>query len=638
MTEFTIKSLTIQDFKGIRDLTVPFGEGVTSIYGDNATGKTTVYDALLWLLFGKDSAGRSQFEVKPVHNPGAMPTVTGAFEINGSPLRLRKIMREVWTARRGSSTKEFSGHTVEYSINEVPVKEGEYRERICALVDEQRFQMLTRVGMFAGSMRWQDRRKILFDLAGLPDDEDVLACEERFAALAGALEGRTVEDYRKVVEKERKGLRTDLDAIPYRLDELAKSMARIVVPDVEQVKARGAEIDAQLADLDRQAAQLDNGTALAGLQSKRDILRAESAQLEAENREYRAGQQKPAEPDRRLELRAIVRCAQQDVDRCSRRLAGEQDDLDFIEKSMAALRERFQAVAAEQFEGADICPTCGQPLPAEKVAVAREGFRQEQEARLDKINAEGAKLAARKKSAEERLAAEQKRLDDAKAELEKAEAELAAYVPPAPVEIRDMDDYQDRRRALGEDLAYVDKRMAEVRGEQSALRAEINDERKRLNDERAAGLLSLGAQAALEDGKRREEELRREQRALGDKLEQLDKMIALCEDFAVYKCGLIEQSVNAPFRLADFQLFKKQINGAVVDCCEVVVGGVPYADLNNAMRINVGLDIIDVLSRWYELRVPLVVDNAEGVTDLLDIGGQVVRLVVSEQDKELRIV
>ena len=69
----------------------------------------------------------------------------------------------------------------------------------------------------------------------------------------------------------------------------------------------------------------------------------------------------------------------------------------------------------------------------------------------------------------------------------------------------------------------------------------------------------------------------------------------------------------------------------------MVYDGVPYQALNNGAKINVGIDIINTLSLAYGVRVPLFIDNAESVTRLEETETQTIRLVVSEQDKELRI-
>ena len=111
----------------------------------------------------------------------------------------------------------------------------------------------------------------------------------------------------------------------------------------------------------------------------------------------------------------------------------------------------------------------------------------------------------------------------------------------------------------------------------------------------------------------------------------------LCEEFVRYKVSFIEDSVNSKFRMAKFKLFDVQVNGALVDCCEATYNGVPYAAVNHGMAVNLGLDIVETLSDYYGVTAPLFIDNAESVTRLLPSDTQVIRLTVSEEDKELRL-
>lgn len=65
-----IEKLKLKNFKGCRTLTLDAGGRNVRIFGDNATFKTTVFDAYLWLLFDKDSAGKKDFEIKTLDEQG----------------------------------------------------------------------------------------------------------------------------------------------------------------------------------------------------------------------------------------------------------------------------------------------------------------------------------------------------------------------------------------------------------------------------------------------------------------------------------------------------------------------------------------------------------------------------------------
>ena len=117
----------------------------------------------------------------------------------------------------------------------------------------------------------------------------------------------------------------------------------------------------------------------------------------------------------------------------------------------------------------------------------------------------------------------------------------------------------------------------------------------------------------------------------------MDGMLFLCDEFTRYKVKFIEESINRRFSLVRFRLFKEQINGGLEECCDVLVKGSAVGDnLNTGAEFQAGVDIINTLSRCYGIYVPLFIDGCESVTGPLGADTQTIRLVVSENDKELR--
>ena len=100
---------------------------------------------------------------------------------------------------------------------------------------------------------------------------------------------------------------------------------------------------------------------------------------------------------------------------------------------------------------------------------------------------------------------------------------------------------------------------------------------------------------------------------------------------------MLENTINANFKMVEFKLFNELINGGIEETCEATVNGVPYASVNNAGKINAGLDIINALQKIYEVSAPIFIDNAEAVVDFLNNDAQLIKLYVSAEDKKLRI-
>ena len=186
-------------------------------------------------------------------------------------------------------------------------------------------------------------------------------------------------------------------------------------------------------------------------------------------------------------------------------------------------------------------------------------------------------------------------------------------------------------------IAQAADKLSALQNGQADMRRHLMERLAALKQRRAEAEQVLAAQVSLQQTRERLAELAGEKQRYDEKRSELDRHIALCEAFVRYKAQFLTRTVNSRFTLAQFCLFREQLNGSLAECCEVMVNGVPYDDLNHAMQVNVGVDIIRTLSAHYGLHVPLVVDNAESVTQLQGIPTQVIRLVVSASDSALRV-
>lgn len=636
MNTIILKSLDLDYFKGIRSLHIDFEAGMTSIYGDNATGKTTVYDALTWLLFGKDSSGSAKFSIKPTGISGVTPMVTAILDINGEPMKLRKTLREKWSKPRGCAVAQYDGDTTEYTIDDVPRKEGEYKRMIAAIIDEGVFKLLTNVHAFARDLPWKERRKQLAEVCGLPDDKSILTSAPQFAELAAALGRRTVDEYKAVLMAERKGTNKTLDSLPIRIDECERRARELDVLDYDKAQVDKANLELQkgavLADLSR----LDGGALLTAAEADLKHYESELKSLDAENAAHRANQNVPVQ-DERPALNSKVTELAWTLNNLDKMTEDCEKSIEAADAQLEEYRAVWRSIQAETFTG-DVCPTCGQKLPAIEAAQAKAKFEQDKagrEARLVKDS----DLVKQNQAAQKAQHAELKeKAAQVRDEYERIKAQLDAYISPAVPVIEDLPGYAKRRAKVAQYIEEAREKIGRIQSDQQAERDRLNSQLSQLNMELTRVSQVLAAKVQLDETRVRVDELKAEQRTQAAALEEIDRKLAMCEDFTRYRCQFITDSVNSRFKLARFRLFTQQVNGGVADCCDVMVDGVPYTDLNNAMQINVGLDIIGTLSEHYGLRVPLVVDNAESVTRLQEIDTQVIRLVVSEQDKELRIV
>ena len=631
-----LKSLDLVHFKCFPKLHLDFHEGVNSLFGANAAGKTSVYDALTWLLFDKDSAGHSRPAVKPTGAPaGTMPEVTVMLTVDGEPIKLRKVLREKWEKPRGSSIERYAGDTRDYYIDDVPLAENAYKRRIAELIDERQFKLLTDVWAVTKGMHWKDRRTLLAEICGLPEDKQLLATAPQFAELTEKVGRRTVDEYKSVLMKQRKDMNANLNTLPVRVDECSRMVAELESLDFAAAHSESDRLQAERERVQGELVKLTNNTLAAQARNELGALQNQLRELETENNAHLASQRVPVEDETPVLTAALDR-AKCEADRLTRTVAQERDLVLNGETRLDDYRARWRAIDAETC--GTTCPVCHQPLPQDMLETSQDAFAAHQKQRKDALLEDSKMVKQGIAAAKDRLLTAETALKTAQDEVQKAQISLDSYTPPVEVVPENLPDYDRRKGAILTLIADADKRIDRLTSDTEQERRRLETALSAVTAEKLRHDAVLAKEQTLSDTRRRIADLQAEQRTAAAEMEQMDRMIAMCEEFTRYRVQAITESVNSKFRLTRWRLFTEQVNGGLADCCEPMDrNGSTFEGTNNAMKINIGVDIIDTLSTHFGRRVPLFVDNAESVTHLQPIGSQVVRLVVSEQDKELRI-
>ena len=641
MTEIKIKRLVLENFKCHKSLKLDFEGGNTSVYGDNASGKTSIYDALTWLLFGKDSQGNGEknIEIKPLDANGevkdhlAVTAVEAVLDVNGEEVTLRRTYKEVWTTKRGSSQATYDGNTSEYYVSGVPCKRNAFQDAVSKLVDEDTFRMLTSVSHFANGISWQDRRAVLFRVAGIMDDAQILVTDERFKPLVESMGKLSLEDYKKKLLSEKRkftGVKTE---IPARISECQKTIEDIEGLDFAAARTEVDFLTKKKESIATQIAAIDNDSAAE--RKRMEIREAELdlRTLESENKAYRASQTTGGTDVKQLGI--LLTTMQSQLAIKKRSLDSESSYITKMESQIAASRNEWIRVNGETFTGGN-CPTCGQNLPEKQLQAAKDQFDAEKSKRLTVILDTANTAKSAKAMAEERFTKAQEEIMETEAKLVQIREQIAA-AEAAVVEPKDMEDYSERKAAIDARIATLNKELLEIVEGVADLKRKLRQEETQTSAEIAEQMSILGKESLLDYSRQRVDQLREDAKNAAECLEAIEKMLWLMDEYSRYKTSFVEDSVNGMFRIARFRLFREQANGGVEDRCDVVYDGIPYISVNNGMKINLGIDIINTLSTAYGVRVPLFVDNAESVTNLESSSSQIIRLVVSENDKELRV-
>jgi DNA repair exonuclease SbcCD ATPase subunit len=650
MIQVELLSLTLKNFKGIRNFTLDVQGQDTDIYGDNAAGKSTLADAAMWLLFDKDSQNRKDFEIKTL-GPNGEPehglehSVEGVYRLpDGRLLTLKKVFQEKWTKKRGSATAEFTGHTTDHFIDGVPVKKSEYDARIAEIADEQVFRLLTDPRYFNEALHWQKRRELLLQVCGDVTDTEVIGSQAELAKLIDILGNRTIEQHRKTIQARRTEINRELEKIPVRIDEVMRGL-----PDISQIIPDALETDIQKLRAQIEVKQQELARAEAGgeiAEKRKQLVEVETRLLQIKNEHQAKVGDKLVEKQRVLnEMRMKTSQLQMEINN-----GKTNADLFFkraqeLEVRIRDKRDKWYEVNEREFEydPDTVCPTCGQDLPAEKLAEAREKalaqFNRQKAQELEQIAAEGKQMQNEREDYMQHHSSLVAGINEREAGLSELKAQCAVFE-------KQLKELASLETPITENPAYIQKLqekeqieavITQLRQDASATMTAIKSEISTFHEALRTLENEMANLKHHKQGLKRIDELKAEERKLAAEFEDIEHQLYLTDEFIRTKVRMLEEKINSKFKMARFKSFDVQVNGALAECCETTFNGVPYSNLNSGARLNVGLDIINTLAEHFAFAPVVFIDNAESVVNILPTKGQQIRLIVSAADKKLRI-
>ncbi len=671
-----IRSLHMENFKGIKSLDVNFSNK-TSIKGQNASGKTTIFDAFTWLLFNKNSAGEEKFNVRPLDKDGKRIdnveiNVVAVLDVDGKEVELSKTQKQNWVKKRGTDTATLQGNVNSFEIDGYPKSEADFKEYVSGLAQsEDMFRMLTNPTYFS-SLKWKDQRDILMELVADISDVELARTDAKYTPLLGELEkAPSTDDIRAKFSKALSEWKKKQAEIPVRIDEAEKSKVDVDVAEQELAKA---DLTRRIAECDK---KIENaGSALGDLRSKEMQLQFDMSGIaQTMNNELSA---------KRRELDNVKVDATREFNDLHNQIQTAENQIKANEKIIADtdaerknLGVEYNAEKANAFdeapylfdetkwvfdESTTVCSLCGQKLPADKIESLKVDFEQKKadaKARADKQLEDAHKAFDDAKSGKlkdliakgnnckadiERLTKENADLQESIGTLKEQESKALAkqneYAKqlseiPAEADYSQNEEYVKLKAECDKVLAEIeklesegaDKLVNDLKAEKSDLQAQLDEVNK--------VIAQAANNVAIDD---RIETLHDEQKEIGQKVADQEQMLYLLEEFIRFKLNKVSESINSHFKTVNFKLFETQLNGGLKDCCECTVNGVPYSTLNSGHRIVAGLDIIRSLSELYGVSVPIFVDNAESLNEfnVPDMDAQLILLSVSE-DKRLKV-
>lgn len=651
--------MTLLNFKGVRELTVDFDEHETNVFGANHTGKTTLFDAFVWLLFDKDSQDRQSFGIRTYDEdnniiPKLPHEVSACIEVNGVEINLKRCFVENWVKKRGSQEAVYDGNSEERYWNDVPCSKAEFAKKIADICDESIFKLITNP-LYFPAMKPATQRGMLFQMAGDLTDMDVaLSDRERFADLAEQLGHKTLDEYKREIAAKKKRIKDAIETIPARIDENKRQMPeaedwQALERDIKEKEARIKELEGQIADEGKayqaKTAELA-GKARELAERKRQRINRENAVRDELLSDYY--KQADAYNNRRIAAEQFNfdifqrrRSADAEIRREKENVVRLQSDMNEKEQRLDRLREEWRSIKAREFSPDDIetvCPHCGRPYDQSQIDRSTDDMRLSFNAHtshlLEENKANGKKLAA--EAAELKAA-----ITHAEDKIKEMNEQLAGLVdkpftetPPAKPDVTDGIASDPELLRLDKDIAALEAEIAKPVDKPDT--DFLTDGKNLLLEGIAEDRQRLAKRDAIAATMKRIDELEAELKANNGTLAELEGIEFNILEFGKAKVAMVEDKINGLFSIVKFKMYERQINGGEVETCECLMHGTPYSVLSNSEKINAGLDIINAICRANGVYAPIFIDNRESATDIIDVDSQVINLIVDASCKKLK--
>lgn len=632
--------LNIKNFKGINNLHIDVNGTNLDIYGSNGTGKTSIADAFTWLLTGKASNDINNFSPKPrneqgndIHNLNT--SVEGIFINDGYRLSLERVLTENWTQKRGSVDKIFSGNKTEYYINSVPVLEKEYIQKVEEMIPIKIIKILSSPIYFSQNLHWEERRKILLDILGNIDDMDIIKSNNELEKLTSVIQGIGIDDYVKMAKNRMALINNALKEIPARIDEATK---QIVISDVsveektlilEKLNLQKNNIESEIRDIRDGIKSKELSADYSDINTKLRVAENELKAILIEN---------PNIPD---EIIAGKDYHAECIAEAQESMKDAKRGIDRTQQKIEHLEEEYTKEKNILYDGDELCALCGQNLPAEQIAQSESNFNSHKSQRLESLK----ELIENQKQELSVYENKYSKLTQNIYEHQKSLSDITNQIVElkAAKQQEIAEKSREKQKQINELKELLSAIQIKMQNEESFIEAEIASDTQLLNaitksiDDIKIDILTLKNNIKI---KARINDLEQEENKLAQEYEALQQNIYLCELFVKTKVNLLTDSINNKFQTVSFKLFNVQVNGGISECCEVMCktnnGLQEWNNANNAAKINAGIEIIDSLAKHFGYELPIFIDNAESVTNIISTDIQLIRLIVFDKDKILR--
>ena len=639
MKTIKLKKLTLQDWRA-QNKVVEFTDN-TEIRGYNKSGKSSVYNAFLWLLTGCDDMERSNYNlfdntIEQTHDTSKVASVEGIFEVDGVEYTLKKTAEIGWMRKKGHEEWERKGSdTYKFFVDGIERNAGDYKktiEDLFATIDKLKIMLNLQYFL---RLDWKEMRKNLQDMVGEISMDDF---KGDYSEILNDLKKYTPEEVKSSYKSRIKPIKQAIESLPITIETLKSSLPKI--EDIDEVQQEIDDAKSQIEMIDKQI--LGSSESLQKFIDKRNEELTEIGELESEYNKCKIEHEANYRNERSNINEEIGKIAfindeiSRENDKNKQTIANAKEILKLATSKLKKLNEyreqllkQNEEVKAMQFTD-DTCAFCGQKLPEEKLEEAKAKFNANKDAKHKSIVVEGK--------------ANNLKIEQCKKEIAELEAIIDKGYEEKP--FKDKSELEAKLRNLelefvpyeqtteGKDKMAV---ITNMKANLTVIPAQDNAALLNMKKSLMQDIENLSKKLGLKDEYDKQmsviQSKQKELKESAVELARLEGMLSKVNAYEREKAAIISDRVNGKFDYIQVEMTEVNKSGELVDTCKILdADGVSASSTNFASQVRCGIDISTAFCKFYGINLPIFIDFAESICEdnYPDTDRQTIKLIVDE--------
>lgn len=646
-----LKEIEIENFKAIKYLKIDFEGKNTLISGRNKAGKSTIYEAYLWCLFGKTIDGSCKNIQPRVNNENELgeilhyvkPRVFVTLLVNDVPFLFGRELEESWN---GTKDKVISTPS-KYYVNSREVRCGEelFTEHLSMICNANIWAICSNISNFI-KLNTQKRRALLQDIAECKSDIEIA---ENFPIVKEFLtKGLLLENVKDDYKTKYKDANKKVLSIPKQINGQEK--LRQKVESESSLMEKKTNLQNSIKDIDDLLQKNSNEKLFKDKQAKATrVIELQTALQRRQNEiqnTFDCGQNK---------LLSLIDSKQIEIARLNKELAENKAILErYNNETTNLLKERetlkieYEKEEAVAIVVSDFCDRCGARLtPDKKTEIVQKKEKEKLQylkekyspmielnnklkkinecdiaTTKDKISTSTAKIDALQKEIAELNKQVITNFDIAK-ETSKDEIckQLNTELTTAMEEVESLNELFNASQDKDKEI--------ELKAKKSSLEGQL----ERVNKD----LTIVEFNRNIDKQK---DELENEESVCRVAMDEAENIIRSIDEFQQARVEYINSCISSLFTFCKFKMFEEnKTNDNKKDICEPYCDGIPISEQNLAMQMTMQIDICEGIMRKVGIEVPLFIDNTESINPLPKIQTQKILLQhIPNQDLQIKTI